>query len=552
ILPLTPNGKVDKRSLPSPEGLSISSGPAYVAPRTKIEERLIVLWQQLLGRDNIGIKDNFFEIGGHSLKATRLIGQIHKIFEVKITVKELFATPVLERQARLIQQAGKAAFMAISPLLLQSDYILSSSQRRLWLLNQFEEGRAAYHMPAVYVFEGNLDFAALALAFNSLLKRHEILRTVFKENEWGEVRQVVLTEKESQLHINRRDLRTGYEHQEKVRLLIQQELLKPFDLEAGPLVRAGLYQLENHKWLFTYVMHHIISDGWSMGILIKELIQLYNAYTREEIPVLASLGIQYKDYAAWQQEQLTGENLKPHRDYWLQQFTGELPVMQLPGDQVRPLIKTYNGNVITKTFTKELVSSIKKLTLEHGTTLFMGLLAGVNTLLYRYTGQEDQIIGSPIAGRDHIDLEDQIGFYVNTLALRSRFKGTGSFKELLTEVKQITLDAYEHQVYPFDELVEVLQLQRDSSRSVLFDVMMSLQTNDTIALNGQQLGKLVISSYEAAENQTSKFDLIFSFVEVEDEIRFGLRYNSDIFAESTALRFTEHLIRVFEAVVAHP
>ncbi|MBB5624282.1 hypothetical protein HDE69_005383, partial [Pedobacter cryoconitis] len=434
---------------------------------------------------------------------------------------------------------------------LADQYSLSSSQRRLWVMSQFEEGNIAYNMPGVYVFEGELNFAALELSFDLLLERHEILRTIFEENEQGEISQIILERKDIGFKVNYQDLRT--DDTQRVKELIQQELVIPFDLAKGPLVRAGLYQLENHKWLFTYVMHHIISDGWSMGILIKELLLLYNAIDQGKLNKLPPLRIHYKDYAAWQQEQLNGENLVAHRNYWLKKFEGELPVLELQGDKSRPTLKTYHGGLVNGVIDNHISKGLKNILKEQqGATLFMGLLAGVNTLLYRYTGQEDQIIGSPIAGREHIDLEDQIGFYVNTLALRSRFKGTGSFKELLTEVKEITLGAYEHQVYPFDELVEALQLQRDMSRSALFDVMIVLQNNERKEMTEQHLGSLKIGNYEEHIHQTSKFDLTFSFVEVEDEIRFSLRYNSDIFAESTALRFTEHLIRVFEAVVAHP
>ena len=474
-LPLTPNGKIDKKALPDPEGLGLSSGVEYVAPRNETEEKLVQIWQEILGKENISIKDNFFELGGHSLKATSLTSQIHKQFEVKLALKDLFQKPILEEQAQLIQQAEKKTFNTIPITAEQTSYSLSSAQRRLWILSQFEEGNIAYNMPGVYVFEGDLDKPALEQAFTTLIERHEILRTVFKEDAQGQVRQWIQTVEDIGFKITYQDVRKEKKQPEKIRKIVQAECIKPFNLATGPLLRASLYQVANDKWIFTYTMHHIISDGWSMNVLIKELLLFYNTYIKGEVNPLKPLRIQYKDYAAWQQERLSGEQLQSYKTYWLEQFTGELPVLEIPTDKPRPAVKTYNGGAIHKTINAKLSRGLKALSQEQGATLFMGLLATVKTLLYRYTNQEDIIIGSPIAGREHADLEDQIGFYINTLALRTQFKGEDSYKELLEKVKQVTLGAYEHQVYPFDELVDELQLNRDMSRSALFDVMIVLQ-----------------------------------------------------------------------------
>ncbi|WP_254640141.1 non-ribosomal peptide synthetase [Chitinophaga sp. GbtcB8] len=549
-LPLTTNGKVNRKRLPDPEGMGLSAGVEYVAPQTETEKKLVRIWEEVLGKDQVGLKDNFFDLGGHSLKATRLASLIHREFDVKVPLKELFTNIILEQQANLIQHTRKTAFIAISPVTEQEHYQLSSSQRRLWVLSLFEGGNAAYNMPGVYVFEGQLNQDALAYAFNALIKRHEILRTIFKEDADGDVRQYIRLPEDAGFTIDYYDVRQ--EGEEQLRERIQQEILKPFDLSAGPLLRAALYQVTDHKWIFTHVMHHIISDGWSMGILIKELLQLYNAYCKHKDFPLSPLRIQYKDYAAWQQAQLTGVSLQRHKGYWLTQFEGELPVLELPADKVRPAVKTYNSGLVQQKFSKQLNSGIKSLSQAQGATLFMGLLTLVKALLYRYTNQEDIIIGTPIAGRDHIDLENQIGFYINTLALRTRFKGTDSYQQLLEQVQQVTLGAYEHQMYPFDGLVDELHLQRDMSRSALFDVMVVLQNESDDRQDVHYVDGLEISGYKGLVDIVNKFDLCFTFMEWEEELLLNLEYNSDIYDHETIARLGIHLENLLAAVIEQP
>lgn len=549
--PLTTNGKIDKKRLPNPSGAG--SGIEYLAPRNEIEEKLVVIWQKILKKEKVGVLDNFFEIGGHSLKATRLASQLHKEFDVKVELKEIFSNAVLEAQAKLIERAVKTSFIAISPTPIQASYPMSSSQRRLWILSQFEDGNSANNMPGVYEFEGELDPASLAYAFRLLIERHEILRTVFRADEKGEIRQFIFPAHEIQFSIPDFDLREENQQQEKLKSLLQHEFTKPFELAEGPLVRASLYHTADHKWIFTFTLHHIISDGWSMGIMINELLLFYNSHKKDEPNPLAPLRIQYKDYAVWQQEQLSSETLNGHKDYWLKQFEGELPVIDLPVDRTRPAVKTYNGAVIHKTIAKDLASTFKSFSQEQGATLFMGLLAIVNTLLYRYTGDEDMITGSPIAGREHIDLDDQIGFYVNTLPLRTSFKGTDNFKDLLALVKQVTLGAYEHQIYPFDELVDALNLKGDISRNPLFDVYVELQNNETSqSKKTNPPENLKVRSHEEEINLFSRFDVSFSFVETENELTLSLEYNSDLFDNATALRMAAHIEQLISVIVKEP
>ena len=552
-LPLNANGKVDKYQLPDPTSAAMESGVEYVAPRTETEERLVSIWQEILDRERVGVKDNFFELGGHSLRATRLASQLHKEFDVRIDLKDLFTQPVLEDQARLIEQAQKSAFVAIEPVGEQESYLLSSSQRRLWVLNQFEESSLAYNMSGAYVFQGNLNTQAFEKSFESLIERHESLRTIFKENAAGDVRQWILQPGQTGFAVEYHDLRGETDIEQKVKALVHTQFSTPFKLAEGPLVRAALCRVTDTDWVFSYVMHHIISDGWSMGILINELLQLYNAYNSNGANPLQPLRIQYKDYAAWQQGQLSGEALDLHKGYWLNQFAGELPVLELAGDNIRPAVQTFNGKSIGRNINAKTSHAIKALSVEKGGTLFMGLLATVNALLHRYTGQEDFIIGSPIAGREHADLHDQIGFYVNTLALRTRFQATDSFRDLLQNVQEVTMGAYEHQVYPFDELVNNLNLQRDMSRNALFDVMVVLQNNEAqMGGETQALGELQVAPYGGSEQDASQFDMTFTFIEAGEEIYVGIEYNTDIYADDSMALLADNMLQLLEQLTLHP
>ncbi|WP_316634067.1 non-ribosomal peptide synthetase [uncultured Flavobacterium sp.] len=552
-LPLTTNGKLDKAQLPSLDGLGTLKSHAYVAPRTQSEQQLAVIWQEILNREQIGIHDDFFELGGHSLTATRLASQLHKELGVKVELKDIFTYPVLQAQASLIEKSLKTAFVDIVPIAEQEAYGLSSSQRRLWMLSQFTDGSVAYNMPGIYIFEGNLDVQALNIAFKGLIKRHEILRTYFKETQNGEVLQVIVPSDEFAFEIEAHDLQGRKEQESELSILIHQEILTAFDLSRLPLLRANLYQLSKDKWAFSTVMHHIISDGWSMGIMIKELLEFYNAEIKAEAATLEELAIQYKDYAAWQQEQLKGAALESHRDYWLNQLKGELSVLDIATDRLRPQIKTYNGNSILRPLSPEVHTGIQTLSQEQGGTLFMGLLTGVTSLLYHYSAQEDIIIGSPIAGREHSALDGQIGFYLNTLALRLQFKGDASFKTLLQEARKTTLDAYAHQVFPFDQLIDELSLKRDLSRNVLFDVLIDYHDNRSVNKpKSPELEGLSVSGYQGDTPRMSKFDLTFMFLESDQGLSLLLEYNSDIYTEATAEAMFSHFEQLMQAAVTSP
>ncbi|TRX33016.1 AMP-binding protein, partial [Flavobacterium sp. ZT3R18] len=431
-----------------------------------------------------------------------------------------------------------------------SDYPLSSGQYRLWILSQFEDGNSAYNISATYKVEGKLDLFLLEETFNYLIGRHESLRTVFKINEQGDVRQVILNTQEVNFKLNYVNL-SLVEDQNIINQCIKEEQQKTFDLANDILIRVNLIQVSEEQYIITLVLHHIIHDGWSMEVMMDELFSLYETNKRGLSSPLQSLRIQFKDYAVWQQENLKGEVFNKNRSYWLDQFKGVLPVLDIPKDKSRPITKSYSGGSYSKFINPSLVKQFKKLVQHQDTTLFMGLLSIVNTLLYRYSNQSDIIIGTPVAGREHFDLESQIGVYVNTLALRSQFNENESFLNLLEITKKNILEAYNHQMYPFDELVKDLNLTRDMSRNPLFDVMVVLDNKKNSAESGTDFyNDLKISRYNEGNHAVSKFDLTFSFSELEDGLDLSMHYSTDLYNSLTISRFVKHLERLIEAVVS--
>jgi len=468
--------------------------------------------------------------------------------EIKSKKEELLQFLLNNQQQGSLQAAG-----AHIPVLGEQDgYILSSSQQRLWVLSQFQEGNVAYNMSGAYVFTGDLHTDALEYAFHTLVQRHESLRTVFTGGSDGKGLQIILSAGRSAFRLQFHDLR----HEEKpgsaARVLAAEEAVRPFDLSKGPLIRASLLQVEDHKWVFVYTLHHIISDQWSMTILIRELLLLYNTRVRQEESPLPLLRIQYKDYAAWQQHQLKSDASGRHKEFWLQQLKGELPVLELATDRPRPAVRTYNGGVTGVMIDKTRTQLLRRICQEEGATLFMGLLASLNALLYRYTGQNDLIIGSPMAAREHTDLQDQIGFYVNILPLRTSFDTADSYRQLLATVKQSTLAAYEHQAYPFDEMLNDLDPVFDASRHPLFDVIIELRARDDKWRLIEGLAGINATPYEDRTHTISKFDLSFFFTESDEELQLSVEYNSDLYDGNTIDRLCAHYLQLVTLMTRRP
>jgi amino acid adenylation domain-containing protein len=550
-LPLNANGKIDKKSLPDHEGLTLSSCTIYVAPRNELEEELVKIWEEVLKRDRIGINDDFLVLGGHSLKAVRLSNEYQKKLAVKLSLNDLFIHTNIVSQAELINSSKKEEFIKIEKAPNQMSYPISDAQRRLWILSQFDDGSVAYNMPMTINIYEEVEIECLKSAVDATIDRHEILRTVFKTDEAGEVRQWIRKRTNLNFKLDYIDLRKEQHKEERIKEYVGGDSYKPFNLEEGALLRACLLQVENEHAVFYFNMHHIICDGWSMEVLFKNVFLYYESYKENKIPDIKDLRIQYKDYSIWQLNQLKGESCEAHKNYWLEHLSGKIPILDLPSTKQRPRIKTYNGRKINTYLNKEVSQKLKTYSRQQGGSLFMGLLASLNVLLHRYTGQLDLIIGSPIAGRSHADLEDQIGFYVNTLPLRNEVKPDESFEKLFSRIKQNTFNAYAHQMYPFDRLVEDLNLPRDTSRSAIFDVMLVLQNN------GNNIEEFQLK--DGQENlimdlglQTSKFDLLINVMERGDYLSFSIEYNTDVYDQEMIQSLLEHYKTLISKLLTHP
>ncbi|MBS1664514.1 MAG: hypothetical protein JST68_25940 [Bacteroidetes bacterium] len=432
----------------------------------------------------------------------------------------------------------------------QADYSLSFSQERLWALSQDAEASRAFHMAGIYSFEGRLDDAALSRSFSGLIDRHEALRTVFRVNSEGQVRQVVLPAGAPGFYIRFQDLRE--DGADQLEVMLKDDLLSPFDLGKGPLLRATLYHIEEANWVFSYCMHHIVSDGWSMNVLIRDLLLFYGAYSRGVEPSLVPLSLQFKDFAEWQRTTANTYAVSAHRAYWLRQLGGTLPVLDLAPHRPRPARRTYNGSVETMTIDSARLQRFEAGGRDRGATLFMSLFSAVLVLLYHHTGDEDIIVGTPLASRERPELEDQIGFYLNTVALRVRFGGNDTFGQLLQKVRQVTLDAFEHGVYPLSELLDALPYRRDASRSFLYDAWIVLNSAGYSGVPEQfRADRLAVRQFRRPDIIASRYDLLFGFTEGEG-LTVNFEYNTDILERSEVTRLIDRFGLVLEKITANP
>ncbi len=546
-LPLTPNGKVDRKALPAVR----AEAREYVGPRNAVEEVLSGIWVVVLKQEQVSVHDNFFELGGHSLLATQLISRVRESFAVELPLRELFAHPTVAGLAEQVETALRDGVKVTAPPLVrvsrEQQLPLSHAQERLWFLDQLEPGSVAYNIPRAIRLTGRLDVEALARTLNEVVRRHEVLRTRFVAVN-GEAVQVISSTAYVEMPVIDLSELPAEQQEAKARELAAAEAQQPFDLSEGPLLRVQLLQFgaEDHVVLFT--LHHIVSDGWSTGILVREVGALYEAYIEGHESPLPELEVQYADYAVWQREWLQGEVLEQQLSYWRQQLGAELPVLQLPTDRPRPPVQSYRGQVVNFSLPAELTAELKKLSNAEGVTLYMTMLAVFKLVLWRYSGQREVVIGTPIAGRNHLATEGLIGLFVNTLVLRTSLSGNPRFSELLERVKEVTLGAYAHQDLPFEKLVEELQPERDLSRSPLFQVMFILQNAsvETFRLPGLE------ASGVGSEDETAKFDLTMGLAEVGGELHGSLQYSVDLFDAATIERLVEHYELLLRAVVTEP
>ncbi|WP_164003054.1 non-ribosomal peptide synthetase, partial [Pyxidicoccus caerfyrddinensis] len=544
--PLTANGKVDRKALPAPD--ATSSAAEYVAPRTPTEEQLAALWAEVLRLPRVGVRDNFFEAGGHSLLATQLVSRIRASFGVELPLRAVFEASTLEALARRLEVAAPRD--SAPPLVAvprTTPPPLSFAQQRLWLLDQLAPGGSAYNIPFALRMSGRLDLEALRQSFEALVHRHESLRTTFRKDASGPV-QVIAPP--AALPMDVVDLSHLPEDTRlaEVRRLAASEALRPFDLANGPLLRASLLRLESEHHVLLMTMHHIVSDGWSMGVLVRELVSAYEAFASGRTPQLAPLPIQYADFASWQRGWLQGDVLQEQLDYWKQQLSGVPALLELPTDRPRPAVQSPRGGALPVHLPVHLSEALSAFCQREGVTPFMALLAVWQVLLARYSGQDDVTVGSPIAGRTRAETEGLIGFFINTLVLRARVVPRATFRELLAQVRSTTLSAYEHQHLPFEKLVEELQPARSLSHSPLFQVMLVLQNAPTSALSVSGLSFLPLES----EAEAAKFDLTLSMTQTPRSLSGALRYRTDLFDASTVSRLVEHLQTLLEAALASP
>ncbi|HGH4290758.1 TPA: pyoverdine non-ribosomal peptide synthetase PvdD, partial [Pseudomonas aeruginosa] len=539
-MPLTVNGKLDRQALPQPDA-SLSQ-QAYRAPGSELEQRIAAIWAEILGVERVGLDDNFFELGGHSLLATRVISRVRQEQQLDASLKALFERPVLKAFAQGLERTTDA--VSTIPLAdRQQPLALSFAQERQWFLWQLEPESAAYHIPSALRLRGRLDVDALQRSFDSLVARHETLRTRFRLEGGRSYQQV---QPAVSVSIEREPF-----GEEGLIERIQAIVVQPFDLERGPLLRVNLLQLAEDDHVLVLVQHHIVSDGWSMQVMVEELVQLYAAYSQGLDVVLPALPIQYADYALWQRSWMEAGEKERQLAYWTGLLGGEQPVLELPFDRPRPARQSHRGAQLGFELPRELVEAVRALAQREGASSFMLLLASFQALLYRYSGQADIRVGVPIANRNRVETERLIGFFVNTQVLKADLDGRMGFDELLAQARQRALEAQAHQDLPFEQLVEALQPERNASHNPLFQVLFNHQSEIRSVTPEVQLEDLRLEGL-AWDGQTAQFDLTLDIQEDENGIWASFDYAADLFDASTVERLAGHWRNLLRGIVANP
>ncbi|WP_431194437.1 amino acid adenylation domain-containing protein [Pseudomonas synxantha] len=546
--PLTANGKLDRKALPAPDALS---GRGYEPPQGELETVLAVVWEELFKVERVGRHDDFFELGGHSLLALHLIENLQKRFDIQLPLRAIFegstirgiaehiALAILENAPAVSQPAPRGAREGQLPL--------SFAQQRLWFLSQLQPDSALYNLPVAVRLVGRLDPAALQQALTAVVERHEALRTTFPVVQ-GQAHQHIHPPQVCALPLI--DLTSWPEDERLARsqVLVRQEAAQPFDLANGPLLRTQLLKLDDQQHILLLTMHHIVSDAWSAGVLTQELSQLYADFSQGRASSLVPLEIQYADYALWQREHLQGARLDEQLTYWKQTLDAAPALLELPTDRPRPAVQSYRGHTVACEIDAALTARIKALGQQHGTTLFMTLLASYGVLLQRYSHQHDLVIGSPIANRNHPGIQPLIGFFVNTLALRLRIDGQQAFTDLLAQVREHTLNAYAHQDLPFEQLIEELKPVRSLAYSPLFQVMFAVHN----APAGELMADGLTFQGVEAPATLAKFDLSLGVTEVNGCLQATFEYSTDLFDQARIERMAHHWLAMLEQLTQQP
>jgi non-ribosomal peptide synthetase component F len=547
-LPLTPSGKLDRRALPAP-GADAVAARSYEAPRGELEATLARHWSELLGVERVGRQDHFFELGGHSLLAVRLLSRAREASGTELPLATLFSAPVLWEQAVAIANLQRERVRQDMPSMArvsrENPLALSFAQQRLWFLAELGAG-TSYHMPLGLRLFGPLDVSAWRRSLDVLVSRHEALRSVFVSVDDDGEPHVELLPAASGFSLVEEDLQGSADARSRVEALQEEEAEAPFDLSRGPLIRGRLLRLGPEEHVFLLTQHHIVSDGWSMGVLMRELGALYRAFVAGEEDPLPPLEIQYPDYAAWQRAWLSGERLEAQARYWRENLAGAPAQLELPTDRPRPREQSFAGGVVEVRLDAELTRALKRMSQELGTTLFMTVLAAWAAVLGRLSGQREVVIGTPSANRGRREIEGLIGFFVNTLPLRIDLSGEPSLGELLGRVRQTTLGAQESQELPFEQVVEIVSPPRRLDQTPVFQVMFAWQNEDE--------GRLSLPSLRVElanpRFETAKFDLEVALGEVDGAIVGVLSYATALFEASTAERYAGYLEATLRALAA--
>jgi non-ribosomal peptide synthetase component F/aryl carrier-like protein len=547
--PIGPNGKLDRQAMPAPDRAQPEEGREAVAPRTLGEEMLTELWSEVLRGRPFGVHDNFFELGGDSLQAVQLVSRVRTVFGVELPVRSLFSNPTVAGLARTLDRSVKGVSddeaFRLERVPRAGDLPLSFAQQRLWFMHQMNPESAAYNTSIPVRLQGRLDVAAFARAVDEVVRRHEVLRTTFPNRE-GEPVQLINPAKPVPLPVV--DLMALPDRDREAHRLASSHAQRPFDLQTGPLLQSLLLAMEPESWILVVIMSHIVSDGWSRGILIRELITLYDGFSQGRPSPLPELPLQYADFAAWQRLWLQGEVLERHLAYWRRQLGGAAEAMALPTDRPRTATPSFRGDHLGSTLSEALTKSIHDLCLGEGATLFMVLLAAFKVLLSRSTGFEDIVVGTDTANRTRLELEELIGFFVNNLVLRTSLAGNPTFREVLARVRETTLGAYLHQDLPFELLVRELQPLRSLGQTPLFQVLFVLQNTPS--------PEVAIATLKASAVEVnlglSKFDLAVFVVPFDGKLTVNWSFKTDLFDRSSVEQLSSQFATLLESIVEQP
>ena len=548
-IPLTANGKVDFKNLPHPV-LDLTERAVAAKPMGAMQHKLYSLWRELLPKTEFGVNDNFFDIGGNSLSATRLRFLIESQLGIPVSLNNLFRYTTIVEQCAFIEQNPAGAIEEIKTGIKCTNYPISYAQQRLWVLTGFEEASIAYHMPVAFKITGDLDVNILTQAFTLVFEKHEILRTVFANINDEPFQRILPIE---ELHFSIEQIRTEKElSPSHLTAFLNEKWKIAFDFMKCPILTCFILH-HGTESILSFNMHHIISDGWSIDVLTKDIIYFYRALVDRTPVNPAVLKMQYKDFVVWQRDKLSAGAIKDNLEFWMSEFRETIPVLNLPTDFSRPDVKTYTGSVNVFRIEDVQFSGIKKLTATAKASLFMTVLALVNILLKKYSDQNDIVLGIPVSGRSHHQLEDQIGLYANTLPIRTKIDPDMPFISFLAEQKGILLKALEHQDLPFEILLNNLAIPRDISRSPLFDVMLVLENSQNLnsaatipVTPNLQFDRLWIKREQA------KYDLTFYFIETEKSLLLEIEYNTALFNQNTISRMADHLSCIIDQVVFDP